>query len=76
MRLLSEIMLQPYIGGKVKGIFRFVIFLLILEGISEIWEFIDIGTYGYSQRSAADAIATVFIANWFDNKLFGNQDSK
>lgn len=58
----------------MKAIFRFIVFLLILEGISALWKYIDIGTYGYSQRSAADALAAILIANWFDNKLFGDMN--
>ena len=54
----------------MKTVIRIIVFLLILQGISSLWEFIDIGTYGYSQKSAADALATVFMTSWLDTKIW------
>lgn len=52
-------------------VLRLVVFSLILEGISSIWRFVDVAMFGESQRSAVDALAAVFMANWLDNKIWG-----
>jgi hypothetical protein len=49
---------------------QFVVCLLILQGISSLWEFIDVATYGESQKSAADAIAAVFMTDWILCKIW------
>ena len=46
-----------------QGIFSYFVFLLILEGMSSVWEFIDIVSYGESQRSIADLVAAIFITS-------------
>ena len=51
-------------------ILQVVVFMLILQGISSIWEFIDVATYGESQRSAADAIAALFMSDWIYSKIW------
>ena len=54
---------------------RFVVYFIILAGISAIWKFIDVATYGESQRSAADAIAAVIMTNCIDTKIWGGTDN-
>ena len=49
-----------------------VVWLLILQGISSIWELIDVATYGESQKSAADAIAAIFMTEWICNRIWRN----
>lgn len=53
-----------------RGFLRFAVFMLILAGICEIWEFTDVATYGYSQKSAADALMAVFLTDWLDTKIW------
>ena len=53
---------------------RFLAYFLVLAGISAVWEFIDVVTYGESQRSAADAIAAVIMTNCIDNWIWGGTD--
>ena len=48
-------------------LFQAVVWLLILQGISSLWYFIDVATYGESQKSAADAIAAIFMAECIHN---------
>ena len=50
---------------------RFVVWMLITIGISELWKFTDVAMYGYSQRSATDALMAVFLTNWIDSKIWG-----
>lgn len=47
-----------------------VVFLLILQGISSLWEFADVATYGESQRSAVDALAALFMTEWIHSKIW------
>jgi hypothetical protein len=47
-----------------------IVWLLIFQGIASIWEFTDILAYGESQRSAVDAIATIFMTEWLYNKIW------
>jgi hypothetical protein len=47
-----------------------IVWLLIFQGIASIWEYTDILVYGESQRSAVDAIATIFITEWLHNKIW------
>ena len=57
--------------NKIKlGFLQFAVFMLILQGISSIWEFIDVAMYGETQRSAADAIAAVFMTDWIASKIW------
>ncbi len=56
---------------KLKRAFlHFVVWMLILTGISELWEFVDVAMYGYSQWSAADTIAAVFMTDWIWSKIW------
>lgn len=55
----------------IRGIIRFVAYVLILVGICTIWEFADIAMYGESQHSVADAIAAVIMTNCLDTKIWG-----
>lgn len=55
-----------------RSILRFVVGLLILEGISSIWRFTDVAMFGESQMSAVDAIATVLMTFWIDNRIWGD----
>ena len=54
---------------------RFLVYFIILAGISAIWEFLDVVAYGESQRSAADAIAAVIMTNCIDTKIWGGTDN-
>ena len=54
---------------------RFAVCMLILQGISSLWEFIDVATYGESQRSAADAIAAVVMTDWICRKIWGKDNA-
>lgn len=56
----------------VQTILRIVVWVLVLEGISSIWEFVDVAMFGESQRSAVDALAAIFMTNWIDNKIWRN----
>lgn len=47
-----------------------VVWLLVLQGISSLWYFIDVATYGESQKSAADAIAAIFMAEWIHHRIW------
>lgn len=58
----------------MKLVLRFIVFLLLLQGISSIWEFVDVATYGESQKSAMDALAAAFMANWLDSKIWEGAD--
>ena len=58
-----------------RNIIRVLVYFLVLAGISAIWEFIDVATYGESQRSAADAIAAVIMANCIDNWIWGGTNN-
>ena len=57
-----------------RGFLQFAVFMLILQGISSIWEFIDVATYGECQKSAADAIAAVFMTDWIYGKIWRKAD--
>ena len=54
----------------MKTVIRIIVFALILQGISSFWEFLDIAAFGYSQRSAADAMAAVLMTSWLDTKIW------
>lgn len=54
----------------MKTVIRIIVCFLIIAGISSLWEFIDVATYGYSQRSAADAMAAAFMTFWLDTKIW------
>lgn len=54
---------------------RVLVYLLVLAGISAVWAFVDVATYGESQRSAVDAFAAVFMTNWIDNRIWGGADN-
>ncbi len=58
-----------------KAFLRFAVWCLILVAVSEVWEYIDVQNYGYSQKSIMDGIATIFITNWIDEKVFGEVDN-
>lgn len=58
-----------------RDVLRFLVWLLILQGISSVWEFTDVAMYGESQRSAVDALAAVFMTNWLDNRIWGGADN-
>ena len=53
-----------------RDVLRFVVWLLILQGISSVWEFVDVATYGESQKSAVDAIAAMFMTDWIYGKIW------
>lgn len=57
----------------MKTLLRFIAFMLILAGISAVWEFVDVATYGFSQRSAADAIAAAIIATRLEERVYGER---
>lgn len=38
-----------------------------------VWEFVDVATYGFSQRSAADAIAAAIIATGLEKRVYGER---
>lgn len=51
-------------------VLQLAVFVLILQGISSIWELVDVATYGESQKSAVDAIAAVFMTDWIYAKIW------
>lgn len=51
-------------------ILQAVVWLLILQGISSLWHFVDVATYGESQKSAADAIAAMFMTEWIHTRIW------
>lgn len=51
-------------------ILQAVVWLLILQGISSLWYFVDVATYGESQKSAADAIAAMFMTEWIHTRIW------
>lgn len=53
-----------------KGIIRFVVFLLILEGMRSLWNFTEVCLYGYSQQSIVDAIANIALTSWLDKAIW------
>lgn len=55
----------------IRGIIRFVAYVLILVGICTIWEMADIAMYGESQHSVADAIAAAIMTNCLVTKIWG-----
>lgn len=55
---------------------QLVVWLLILQGISSLWKFIDVAAYGESQRSAADALAAMFMTYWIHGKIWRAEDEK
>ena len=55
---------------------QFVVWMLILEGISSIWRFTDVAIYGESQRSAVDALAAMFMTDWIYSKIWRAEDGK
>ena len=55
---------------------QIAVWLLIMEGISSIWEFVDVATYGESQRSAMDALAVMFMTDWVTSKIWRAEDGK
>ena len=57
------------------NLLQLVVGLLILQGIAYLWEFIDVATYGESQKSAADAIAAVFMTDWICKKIWGKDNA-
>lgn len=57
-------------------VLQIVVWLLILEGISSIWEFVDVAAYGESQRSAMDALAAMFMTDWVHSKIWRAEDGK
>lgn len=57
----------------IRGIIRFVVYVLILAGICTIWELADIAMYGDSQDSVADTIAAVIMTNCLDTKIWGTK---
>lgn len=58
-----------------RSVIRFCVFLLILEGVTSVWEFIDIMTYGESQQSAADAIAAIIMTNCIHRRIWRRNDN-
>lgn len=55
---------------------QFVVWLLILQGISSIWEFLDVAMYGESQRSAVDALAAIFMTDWIHSKIWRKDNER
>ena len=55
---------------------QFVVWMLIMAGISSIWRFTDVAMYGESQRSAVDALASVFMTDWIYSKIWRAEDGK
>lgn len=55
---------------------QIVVWLLILQGISTLWEFIDVAAYGESQKSAVDALAAMFMTDWIHSKIWRAEDGK
>lgn len=57
----------------MKTLLRIITYILILAGISAVWEFVDVATYGFTQRSAADAIAAAIIAMQLEERVYGER---
>lgn len=53
-----------------RNLLRSAVWMLILTGISELWKITDMAMYGYSQRSAVDALMAIFLTDWIDSRIW------
>ena len=59
-----------------RSLLHFVVWMLIMIGISELWEFTDVAIYGYSQGSAVDALMAMFMTDWITSKIWRKDNER
>lgn len=50
---------------------RAMVFGLLLIGLAELWETVEIALYGISQKSIVDSIVLGFLVNRLDDVIWG-----